>query len=199
MLLTLMTSVTLLVWGNALWANDNTIFEPQTTACNTCHGANGNNKNLQGPNLAGQNHLYLIKQITAFTNGNRIHPLLSSADFNFDSEEVINLASYYARLKPETSLNNLSDDSELIYSTCADCHGAEGEGISPFPRLNGQKASYLEQQLVNFKTGVRQNIVMQAISINLTDEEIKRLALYLGSRYVLDEMMSGEIVSNEAR
>ncbi len=132
------------------------------------HVPNGNNKDLQGPNLAGQNHLYLIKQITAFTNGNRIHPLLSSADFNFDSEEVINLASYYARLKPETSLNKLSEDSELIYSTCADCHGAEGEGISPFPRLNGQKVSYLEQQLINFKTGVRQNIVMQAISINLT-------------------------------
>ncbi len=39
MLLTLTASLTLLVWGNALWANDNTISEPQTTACDTCHGA----------------------------------------------------------------------------------------------------------------------------------------------------------------
>jgi cytochrome c553 len=194
-----MVSLTLLVWANGLWANDSITTEPQTTACANCHGANGNNKDLQGPNLAGQNHLYLIKQIIAFTNGNRIHPLLSSDDFDLNSDEAINLASYYSRLKPEASLNNLSEDSELIYSTCADCHGAQGEGISPFPRLNGQKAIYLEQQLVNFKTGVRQSTVMQAISINLTDEEIKRLAVYLGSRDTSDAMMVSKNVSIDSK
>ncbi|MEE9344656.1 MAG: c-type cytochrome [Methylococcales bacterium] len=181
-LLTLMASLILCISANNLWANDNSTTEPQSTTCANCHGAKGNNQDLQGPNLAGQNHLYLIKQINVFSQGTRVHPLLSSDDFNLDTDEINHLANYYAGMKPDDSLKQLSKDGELIYSTCADCHGATGEGIAPFPRLRGQKPAYLKQQLVNFKTGVRQNAVMQAMSVNLSDEEIKLLAENLGSQ-----------------
>ncbi len=193
-LLNLMASLIVLVWGNTLWANENYTSEPQTTTCANCHGVNGINQELEGPNLAGQNHLYLIKQLSAFSEGARIHPLLSSDDLTLDSEEIVNLASYYASLKPEAPLNKSSADAELMYSTCEDCHGAQGEGISPFPRLSGQKPDYLEQQLVNFKTGVRQSATMQSISINLSDEEIKQLATYLGSQNTRDEVIANKSV-----
>ncbi len=198
-LLTLMASLILCVSANTLWANENSTTEPQSTTCANCHGAKGNNQDLQGPNLAGQNHQYLTKQINAFSNGARIHPLLGSDDFKLDTDEINNLAIYYASLKPENSLNQSNKDGELIYSSCADCHGATGEGIAPFPRLSGQKPAYLKQQLVNFKTGVRQNSVMQAMSVNLSDEEISRLAGYLGSRNTFDAIMPSEIDSNDPK
>ena len=189
-ILTLTASLILCVSANTLWANDNSTTEPQSTTCAHCHGAKGNNQDLQGPNLAGQNHLYLIKQINVFSKGTRVHPLLSSDDFNLDTDEINHLANYYASLKPENSLNQSNKDGELIYSSCADCHGATGEGIAPFPRLSGQKPAYLKQQLVNFKTGVRQSAVMQAMSVNLSDEEIMRLAGYLGSQHTLVDIKS---------
>ncbi len=185
-----MASLILCVSANTLWASDTSTTEPQSTTCANCHGAKGNNQDLQGPNLAGQNHQYLTKQINAFSNGARIHPLLGSNDFKLGTDEINDLANYYASLKPDNSQNQTNQDGELIYSSCADCHGATGEGIAPFPRLSGQKPTYLKQQLVKFKTGVRQSAVMQAISVNLSDEEIMRLAAYLGSQQTLVDIAS---------
>ena len=38
--------------------------------CQACHGLDGLAKIEEAPNIAGQNELYLIKQLTAFKNGN---------------------------------------------------------------------------------------------------------------------------------
>jgi cytochrome c oxidase subunit 2 len=44
-----------------------------------------------------------------------------------------------------------------LYSTCAACHGASGEGNLALnaPKLAGQQGWYLQRQLKNFKQGVR--------------------------------------------
>ncbi len=44
-----------------------------------------------------------------------------------------------------------------LYTTCAACHGASGEGNAALnaPKLAGQGAWYLQRQLKNFKQGVR--------------------------------------------
>ena len=112
-----------------------------------------------------------------------------------NSGEIDALAGYYANLKPENPVTRLGEDGELMYSPCSACHGANGEGIAPFPRLLGQKPAYLERQLINFRNGARQNTTMQAMTINLSDEEIKWLAGYLGSRKQPDGILTGEIDS----
>lgn len=194
-LFALMAGLVLLGWDNALWADGSGTVQLKSIACADCHGAEGHNKELQGPNLAGQNSLYLIKQINSFLNDTRIHPILSPDGFKLDDDEAENLATYFANLKPENRVSKLSEDGELMYSPCSGCHGTKGEGVAPFPRLIGQKPAYLQQQLVNFKTGVRQSAVMQAIAINLSDEEIKLLAGYLGSSNKPDGIIASEIVS----
>ncbi len=46
---------------------------------------------------------------------------------------------------------------QALYTTCAACHGAQGEGLTALnaPKLSGQGAWYLKRQLTLFKTGVR--------------------------------------------
>ena len=176
----LMTALTLLLWGNALRADESGAIPPKSAGCAECHGTDKNNEALQGPNLAGQNSLYLIQQINSFRSGSRSHPVITSNGLALNRREIKILASYYANLKPETPVTRFSKDDELMYSPCSGCHGTQGEGVAPFPRLNGLTPVYLQQQLVKFKTGVRKHAVMQAMAINLSDKEIKLLAVYLG-------------------
>ncbi|GEM_PF-988391 len=192
-LLVLMASLT--VWANALWADDSGVVQPMIIACNNCHDTTENSYAILGPNLAGQNRLYLIKRIDAFLGGIRNHPVLSVEGAELDPAEKERLATYYANLVPTIQVDQSSKEGELLYAPCVGCHGLSGEGMTPFPRLLGQNADYLEQQLNNFKTGQRQNLVMQAMSINLSDHEIKLLAGYLGTEKVSTVTMTGEVDS----
>jgi cytochrome c553 len=66
---------------------------------------------------------------------------------------------------------------------CARCHGFDGasDGSGAFPRLDGQSAQYLGQQLRHFASGARQNALMQPIAKGLSDDEIDAVAQYYAS------------------
>jgi len=67
-------------------------------------------------------------------------------------------------------------------NTCAGCHGAEGISTSPqWPNLAGQKEQYLAKQLMDFKSGKRNDPVMSAMAAPLSDEDIKNIAAYYSS------------------
>lgn len=60
---------------------------------------------------------------------------------------------------------------------CITCHGADGKGMAGgFPRLSGLPEDYLAKQLRDFKSGSRQNPIMQPIASALTDEEVAAVA-----------------------
>jgi cytochrome c553 len=63
---------------------------------------------------------------------------------------------------------------------CARCHGFDGaaDGSGAFPRLDGQFADYLADQLRAYASGDRKNAIMQPISKGLSDDEIKAVAQY---------------------
>ncbi|MEQ8858927.1 MAG: c-type cytochrome [Pseudomonadales bacterium] len=66
---------------------------------------------------------------------------------------------------------------------CIACHGADGVSIAPsFPNLAGQWPQYLRVQLVKYKTGERQNAVMNGQAANLTREEIAALAAFYAAQ-----------------
>lgn len=173
----LFVCMSLLVWGNAVFAHHG---QAKTVACDNCHNSTITDKVQHVPNLAGQNSTYLIKQIKLFNNNSRIHPLLNTENVILSHDDIKHLAIYYQNIKPEYSAKKLNVDAELLYEPCSACHGDQGEGVAPFPRLSGQKSSYLEQQLVNFKNGTRQNSLMQSMTMNLSEQDIKLLANYLG-------------------
>ncbi|MGH8402162.1 MAG: c-type cytochrome, partial [Gammaproteobacteria bacterium] len=65
--------------------------------------------------------------------------------------------------------------------TCTACHGSEGQGGGIFPRIAGQPAGYLQQELRYFRSGVRPNGMMQAVTKNLSDADIAALARYFSA------------------
>jgi cytochrome c553 len=63
---------------------------------------------------------------------------------------------------------------------CAQCHAFNGgsDGSGAFPRIAGQSAPYLADQLREFATGIRANAVMTSISKALTPGDIADLSAY---------------------
>ena len=72
---------------------------------------------------------------------------------------------------------------ELAATTCAGCHGADGNSPSPaFPSLAGQHASYIAAQLANFKSGERKNPIMAGIAASLSPEDMRSLGAHFASQ-----------------
>ena len=66
---------------------------------------------------------------------------------------------------------------------CFACHGPNGNSVSPiFPRLAGQNAVYIVEQLHLFRAGIRQNPMMSAMAAGLTDQDIDNLAVYFAAQ-----------------
>ena len=77
------------------------------------------------------------------------------------------------------------DKGKEINSTCAGCHGEFGQGGSrgEYPRIGGQRAAYIADQLKSFRARKRVNIPMYPYTQEreLPDEDIKDVAAYLES------------------
>lgn len=66
---------------------------------------------------------------------------------------------------------------------CAACHGAAGVSISDdFPNLAGQYRSYLLYALKGYRSGERNNAIMQSFVKDLSDDELENLAGFYASQ-----------------
>jgi cytochrome c553 len=68
--------------------------------------------------------------------------------------------------------------------TCAACHGGDGNSaIAINPSLAGQHAQYITKQLMNFKSGERNNAIMKGmVAVLATDEDMKNVAAYYAAQ-----------------
>ncbi|MBM4206352.1 MAG: cytochrome c [Gammaproteobacteria bacterium] len=75
-----------------------------------------------------------------------------------------------------------ADGAELVVAKgCIACHGTSGKATAPsYPNLDGQWERYLRLQLMAYRSGERQNGIMNGMAATLTDEEIRALAAYYG-------------------
>jgi cytochrome c553 len=72
---------------------------------------------------------------------------------------------------------------EIVQGKCFICHGAAGESSSPvFPRLAGQNAAYVAQQLADYKSGRRKSSTMQPMVEDLSPDDMKALGEWFASR-----------------
>ena len=68
-------------------------------------------------------------------------------------------------------------------AVCAACHGAAGNSGTPAnPRLSQQHDAYIVKQLQEFKSGKRPNPIMQGFASQLSEQDMKNVAAYLGSQ-----------------
>jgi len=75
-----------------------------------------------------------------------------------------------------------AERGKALAAACAGCHGAEG--ISPsdaFPNLAGLPATVLYKQLDDYRTGKRENPIMQGMAAPLDDQKVADVAAYFAS------------------
>lgn len=173
-------------------------------ACLSCHGEGGNSTLPVNPNLSAQAHEYIYKQLVEFkpkagqtkapragVDGNP--SVMTALAMPLTDADMRNVALYLAEqklTKPATASNEaLVARGEKIWRggikernvpACAACHSANGAGIpSQYPRLAGQYASYIEDQLKLFRAGHRANSeMMMQIADRMTDADIKAVSDY---------------------
>lgn len=72
-----------------------------------------------------------------------------------------------------------AEQGRILSARCAACHGPTGVPDSPMiPKLAGQNGTYLYQQLLRFKEGVRLSPLMSPIATALTSTEMDHVATY---------------------
>ena len=70
-------------------------------------------------------------------------------------------------------------------ASCAGCHGEDGNSmVATFPKLAGQHAGYIEQQLNAFKKGSRNAPMMAPLAMGLDKKSIKDIAAYYASKKI---------------
>ncbi|MCF6309593.1 MAG: c-type cytochrome [Sulfurimonas sp.] len=76
--------------------------------------------------------------------------------------------------------------SKAYKSKCAACHGADGSGMQDGrklmgPKLYGQSADKLYKNLIDFKDGRKENVIMKGLLINTDEKELRKFADEIGS------------------
>ena len=160
------------------------------SVCVACHGADGNSATSAYPNIAGQGADYLFKQLKEFKAGVRKNAIMNGMAAPLSEQDMRNIA-YWVTTQKMTPGSATNKDTialgEKIWRggianrgvpACAACHSPNGAGIPiRFPRLAGQHAAYVEQQLKDFRDGVRTNDkVMPEVVNGMNDAQIKAVA-----------------------
>ena len=88
---------------------------------------------------------------------------------------LVALCTSYAIAQTAAQPKSLTIAERL--QTCAGCHGADGNSVTPgIPSLAAQPKLFVENVLVFTREGLRGNTVMQGLMKGITDREIVALA-----------------------
>ncbi|EAR22929.1 c-type cytochrome [Nitrococcus mobilis] len=175
--------------------------QQKAAVCAGCHGSDGNSPSGQFPSLAGQHASYLYEQLRFFKSGQRKNPIMQPQAANLSDPDMQDLAAYFAgqTLRIGVADKALVEQGEQLFRgglsakgvpACTGCHGPAGMGNPParYPRISGQKAAYLVQQLQDYRAGKRSDYprgkVMQGVAAELTDKEIEALASFLSGLHL---------------
>jgi cytochrome c553 len=88
--------------------------------------------------------------------------------------------------KPDPAKGDtLFSASTPTIQSCASCHNADGNSsIAANPKLAQQHPEYIVKQLQDFKSGKRKNSVMTSMASHLSDQDMRDIAWFVGSKKV---------------
>lgn len=170
-------------------------------ACQACHGADGAGQPSLGyPRLAGLSAVYIVEQLKSFDDGSRSNDIMEPIAKALSQKDRRAVAEYMSRQTPPVAKPSGLPDKELISKGkaiamdghwskgvpgCNQCHGPAGSGVgAAFPRLAGQSARYIENQLKAWKEATRSNDplhLMTGLASKLTEADMKAVAAYYAS------------------
>lgn len=173
--------------------------DPRST-CATCHGADGAGRpDGAFPNLTIQTTTYLKDTLTAFATGQRKSAYMQTIATQLSPQQIDGLAAYYGNLPAKAAVGGPVDaarralgarivaygDRARGVGACTSCHGITRAVGKAVPRLEGQSARYLIDQMRAFKSGGRGSSgsvnPMSRIAHDLSDHQIMAIASYYAS------------------
>jgi cytochrome c553 len=161
--------------------------------CAICHGAEGESSTPLFPRLAGQHADYVARQLADFQSGRRKSPVMAPMARELSAADMQAIGRWFES-KP-THAHAVADPAlaaqgRSVYErgipaagvpACRKCHGVQGEGTDTLPRVGGQHAAYLENQLRAFlkRERTNDNEVMQTIASRIGDAELRAVSSYM--------------------
>lgn len=130
----------------------------------------------QGPAFQGGKAGHTIGDMKNFDKKAKIDPI-EEKDIEQDKLKA---------LKDKAGSNSTFKVSNAYKSKCASCHGVDGSGMQNGrklmgPAIIGQSEEQLFQNLVDFKAGRKENLIMKGLLLNLSEEELKNFAKEISS------------------
>ncbi|MBZ2188761.1 cytochrome c4 [Alcanivorax sp. JB21] len=72
---------------------------------------------------------------------------------------------------------------EAKAAVCAACHGPDGNSpAADFPKIAGQGEKYFVKQLMDYKSGARENAIMRGQVAGLSEQDMKDLAAFYAAQ-----------------
>lgn len=166
------------------------------SACARCHGDEaGPPKSELVPVLHGQPREMLENALRAYLSGERSSGIMQTAASGLSSDEVAELAVYYAGLEPPRRTIDTaalsghgrelaeSGDPARRIPACMSCHSESA--LPVYPRLAGQNARYIASRLKAWQAGQTDRTdtaaIMVPIARLLTDDDIAAVSDYFFS------------------
>ena len=149
----------------------------------TCHGCHGieNYKNAYPnysvPKLGGQHAAYLIAALDEYDAKARWHPTMRGLAATLTDQDKADIAAFFEGAEAVGSSGKIVGTPPDAAQTCVACHGQDGVGITPeYPTIAGQHADYIRQALRDYRSGKRQNAIMNGFAAQLSDRDIVAFA-----------------------
>ena len=164
--------------------------------CAVCHGVSGQGSTTDFASLAGQNELYIAKQLREFASGARDSSVMDAKAAILSECSIRAVARYYQSQTPKVTPPKdamLATAGQFVYErgnpyaglpACVSCHGTGGRGNAELPRIAGQNPRYIERQLKAFAARNREGdtaAVMTMVAQRMTEMEMKAVVEYLGA------------------
>jgi cytochrome c553 len=170
-------------------------------ACDRCHDTpQSAPPSKLVPRLAGQPAAYLRRALQEYRRGERRSGFMQPVAAMLDESQIEQLALHYSEmpvapyagtemslapaLQTEAQLLATGNHPEVRLPACLSCHGAGARG--DYPRLSGQQAEYIAQQLQLWRNGGRQQSawgqVMAVIATRLDPAQIDMLAQWFSQQ-----------------
>jgi cytochrome c553 len=173
-------------------------FDATLADCVACHGADGAGSVAQAvPTIGGQLRSYLERSLRAYHRGERASGFMQAAASRLTDSQIAALAAHFAGdgLRPHPAAD--ADEKavargaaifaggvpEADVPACSACHENGGDDFAP--RLLGQSAAYVEQQLLLFQEGIRgktgYGAIMAPVARRLSRDQISDVAAFIAT------------------
>ncbi|MDJ0807181.1 MAG: c-type cytochrome [Gammaproteobacteria bacterium] len=170
----------------------------QARSCALCHGVYGQGTpGPASPRLAGTPAGYMVKEIEAYINEERINPrmVITSSLHSLSEEDIDDIAAYYESINLEKIRPGLGDipqwpgnkeaGYEIYNEECKSCHRKNGMGKSRkgIPALALQYPRYLYRQIKMFQWDkrVHDDDPEDETFDDFTDRQIEDILAYVSS------------------